>query len=85
MAESFCHRGHHGSWSSLPEGQEGVHPRASGHRIPEAPAASHPPAADHAVWDNGPPHKSKLVRDFLAKNPHIEVHYLPGFSPELNP
>ena len=36
-------------------------------------------------WDNGQPHRSKLVRAFLEKNPRLEVHPLPAYSPELNP
>jgi putative transposase len=36
-------------------------------------------------WDNGQPHRSKLVREFLAKNPRREAHRLPAYSPELNP
>jgi putative transposase len=36
-------------------------------------------------WDNGQPHRSKLVRSFLERNPRLEVHRLPGYSPELNP
>lgn len=36
-------------------------------------------------WDNGSHHKSKLVRAFLTKNPRIEAHHFPGYSPELNP
>jgi len=38
-----------------------------------------------AVWDNGPPHRSKRVRAYLEKNPQVEVHRLPGYSPGLKP
>lgn len=36
-------------------------------------------------WDNGQPHRAKLVRAFLEKNPRLEAHRLPPYSPELNP
>ena len=36
-------------------------------------------------WDNGQPHRAKLVRAFLEKNPRLEVHRLPPYSPDLNP
>jgi putative transposase len=36
-------------------------------------------------WDNGQPHRSKLVRAYLENNPRVEVHRLPGHSPELSP
>jgi DDE superfamily endonuclease len=34
----------------------------------------------HIVWDNAPSHRSKVLRDTV---PHL--HFLPAFSPELNP
>jgi transposase len=36
-------------------------------------------------WDNGQPHRSKLVKAFLLEHPRLEVHRFPGYSPELNP
>jgi len=36
-------------------------------------------------WDNGQPHRSKLVRAFLKVNPRLEAHRPPAYSPELNP
>jgi putative transposase len=36
-------------------------------------------------WDSGPHHRGKVVRAFLATQPRLEVHRLPGYSPELNP
>ena len=36
-------------------------------------------------WDNGPHHRSKLVRAYLREHPRLEVHRFPGYSPELNP
>ena len=37
------------------------------------------------LWDNGQPHRSKLVRAYLEKNPRVEVHRFPGYSPERSP
>ena len=36
-------------------------------------------------WDNGPHHRSVVVREFLEAHPRLEVHRFPGYSPELNP
>jgi transposase len=35
-------------------------------------------------WDSGSHHRSNLVRAVLATKPRLEVHRLPGYSPELN-
>ncbi len=37
------------------------------------------------LWDNGQPHRSKLVRANLEKNPRLKAHRLPAYSLELNP
>jgi transposase len=38
------------------------------------------------VWDRLAAHRSRLVRDHLASlKGHIQVEYLPGYAPELNP
>jgi transposase len=38
------------------------------------------------VWDKGRVHKrSRVVRDYLAKNPQIKPVELPGYAPDLNP
>jgi transposase len=38
------------------------------------------------IVDGHPAHRAKLVRDWVAAHPEqIELHYLPGYSPELNP
>lgn len=37
------------------------------------------------VWDNVGPHKAKAVRDFIALQKRLEVHYLPPYCPEFNP
>jgi transposase len=36
-------------------------------------------------WDNGPHHRSGVTREFREAYAHLEVHPLPGYSPELNP
>ena len=37
------------------------------------------------IWDNGPVHKSKLVRKFIWKNrKKFRAYALPGYAPELN-
>ena len=35
---------------------------------------------DNAAW-----HKTKVVRNFIAKHKNIKVEYIPPYSPELNP
>jgi transposase len=38
------------------------------------------------IIDGHPAHRAKLVRDWVAAHPEeIAIHYLPGYSPELNP
>ncbi|MFE0136744.1 IS630 family transposase [Streptomyces sp. NPDC059037] len=40
----------------------------------------------HLVLDGHSAHRSCRVRDWLAEHPdRIELHFLPGYSPELNP
>ena len=40
----------------------------------------------HVIMDNHPVHKSVKVREWVEKNKEeIEVHYLPTYSPEVNP
>jgi transposase len=38
----------------------------------------------HVIWDNARPHKNDQV-DELAKELGIKLHYLPPYSPNLNP
>lgn len=38
----------------------------------------------HLIWDNVGYHKSKEVKSF-AKQLNIRIHYLPPYSPNLNP
>jgi transposase len=38
------------------------------------------------VLDGHPAHRARLVRDWVTARPElIELHFLPGYSPELNP
>ena len=38
------------------------------------------------VWDSSRPHRSHLVRDYVASTAgQIQLHFLPGYAPELNP
>src|SRR5439155_25825317 len=38
------------------------------------------------ILDGHPAHRARIVRDWAAANPTlIELHFLPGYSPELNP
>jgi transposase len=38
------------------------------------------------ILDGHPAHRARVVRDWVAANPTlIELHFLPGYSPELNP
>lgn len=38
------------------------------------------------IVDGHPAHRARIVRDWVAANPElIELHFLPGYSPELNP
>nr|WP_218945950.1 IS630 family transposase [Streptomyces hawaiiensis] len=40
----------------------------------------------HLVVDGHSAHRSKMVRDWLAAHPEaVELHFLPPYSPELNP
>jgi transposase len=38
------------------------------------------------IWDSSRPHRSHLVRDYVASTMgRIQLHFLPGYAPELNP
>ncbi len=38
------------------------------------------------IVDGHPAHRARIVREFIAADPElIELHFLPGYSPELNP
>lgn len=38
------------------------------------------------ILDGHPAHRARLVKDWVAERPElIELHFLPGYSPELNP
>jgi len=37
------------------------------------------------LWDGGPIHKRKIVRDFIRRRPRLHVYPFPAYAPELNP
>lgn len=38
------------------------------------------------IVDGHPAHRARIIRDWIAAHPElIELHYLPGYAPELNP
>lgn len=37
------------------------------------------------LWDRGPIHRRREVREFLVHHPRLHVHYFPAYAPELNP
>src|SRR3954470_16348056 len=38
------------------------------------------------ILDGHPAHRARIVRDYVAAHPDlVELHFLPGYSPELNP
>jgi transposase len=38
------------------------------------------------IWDNSQPHRSKMVREYVASTAgRIQLHFLPGYAPDLNP
>jgi transposase len=37
------------------------------------------------VWDNLQAHKSPIVKEVLAADPRLTLHYLPPYAPDLNP
>jgi transposase len=38
------------------------------------------------IVDGHPAHRARIVRDYVATHPElIELHFLPGYAPELNP
>lgn len=48
--------------------------------------ARHADRKVHVIADRHPVHRSKTVRAWLAENTErIELHLMPGYSPELNP
>jgi transposase len=43
-----------------------------------------PERAIHIICDNLSAHKTKAVRDFLARHPEVRIHYTPTYSSWLN-
>lgn len=37
------------------------------------------------LWDGGPIHKRRIVRDFIRRRPRLHVYAFPAYAPELNP
>ena len=37
------------------------------------------------LWDGGPIHTARKVRDFLTRHPRLHVERFPPYAPELNP
>jgi transposase len=37
------------------------------------------------VWDNLSAHRAPIVREVVAANPRLTLHYLPPYAPDLNP
>lgn len=37
------------------------------------------------IWDNLAAHGGKLVREFLERQPQVQLHRLPPYAPDLNP
>ncbi len=45
----------------------------------------HPPGTIiNCILDNAKYQKSSIVKDYIASNPNIKLHYLPAYSPNLN-
>jgi len=47
--------------------------------------AEYPQGPIDLVWDNLQAHKSPIVKEVLAEHPRLTLHYLPPYSPDLNP
>lgn len=47
--------------------------------------AEYPKVPIDLVWDNLQAHKSPIVKEVLAHNPRLRLHYLPAYAPDLNP
>lgn len=39
----------------------------------------------HLIWDNAGYHRSEEIKAFIEKEKRLQVHYLPPYSPNLNP
>lgn len=47
--------------------------------------AEYPGGPVDVVWDNLQAHKSPIVKEVLADEPRLTLHYLPPYAPDLNP
>ena len=46
--------------------------------------AEYPTGPLDLVWDNLQAHKSPIVKEVLAADPRLTLHYLPPYAPDLN-
>ena len=46
--------------------------------------AEYPAGPVDVVWDNLQAHKSPIVREVVAVDPRLTLHYLPPYAPDLN-
>lgn len=37
------------------------------------------------IWDGGPTHKRKIVKEFIRQQRRLHVYPFPGYAPQLNP
>jgi len=47
--------------------------------------AEYPTGPVDVVWDNLSAHRAPIVKEVLAANPRLTLHYLPPYAPDLNP
>lgn len=36
-------------------------------------------------WDGATPHRAKIVQEYVAQHPQLQIESLPAYAPELNP
>jgi transposase len=46
--------------------------------------AEYPGVRIDLVWDNLSAHKGPIVKEVVASNPRLNLHYLPPYAPDLN-
>lgn len=47
--------------------------------------AEYPDRRIDVIWDNLNAHRSKLVKELTQQHPRLQLHFLPGYAPDLNP
>ena len=45
----------------------------------------HPRGPVVLLWDRGPIHRRKEVRQFVRQHPRLHLYFFPAYAPELNP